>query len=301
MPIVYYYVEPAECISDYYNYILNLIRIISVEIGIQKDIVFTDDHIFQTHDRPMRIYYNFEHTLVKQFEGNTSFPVGVIIDESDSSPYLVRYDYKHMNDFDIVIDYSLPNMFNIKSCGIMDYIYDKMVYIAPSLYKYNSFASHNYRPYDTLTSFYNTEIPRRAELLRELRDEINRNHLNVFDCYGETLRQVYKKTKIMVNIRQTDIHHTFEELRALPALQCGVLVISETCPLTELIPYSDYIIWCPRNKIIETTRDVLNNYEHYRYEIFGKPKKIGLNDMNEINHGNLRNMMSKMDAVARHR
>ena len=92
----------------------------------------------------------------------------------------------------------------------------------------------------------------------------------------------------MINIHQTDSHHTFEELRVLPALQCGVIVISESSPLIELIPYSDYVIWCPYDQIIDKANEVLNNYESFRSEIFDQPKRIGLNDMNDLNRRALR-------------
>jgi hypothetical protein len=163
------------------------------------------------------------------------------------------------------------------------------VYIAPSLYHYNDFSRYCYRPYDTMTSFYDTTIHRRAKLLSDIHDSVNPNHLNVFDCFDKsTLEHIYKSTKIMINIHQTDIHHTFEELRVLPALQCGVIVISETSPLVELVPYSDYVIWCSYDEIEDKAREVLENYESFKHEIFGTQKKTGLNDLNYQNYNNLR-------------
>ena len=164
-----------------------------------------------------------------------------------------------------------------------------MVYIAPSIYRYNSMPLNTARPYDTMTSFFDTTIPRRAELLSSIDERVNKSHLNVFDCFDkDTLQRIYKNTKIMINIHQTDSHHTFEELRVLPALQSGVIVISESSPLTELIPYSDYVIWCPYDQIIDKANEVLNNYESFRSEIFDQPKRIGLNDMNDLNRRALR-------------
>ena len=68
-------------------------------------------------------------------------------------------------------------------------------------------------------------------------------YINVNNCFEkDKLQTLYKNTKILINIHQTDHHHTFEELRVLPALQCGVLVICEHSPLSNLIPGNDYII-----------------------------------------------------------
>jgi hypothetical protein len=93
--------------------------------------------------------------------------------------------------------------------------------------------------------------------------------LNINHSYSlESDLNLYKNTKILINVHATDYDLTFEELRCLPALLCGVLVISEDSPLKEFIPYKDFIIWAPIDGIIEKTKQVLNNYETYYNAIF---------------------------------
>jgi hypothetical protein len=282
---IYYYPEPAVHICDYYNYILSMLQCISNELNINYDIVFIED-VTSHRNRPcMRVYLNFEHTLVKPYEGNPGYQTGIIEDNSDGSQYLVRIDDAYLCRYDIVIDYSIPNIYNVMSSRKFDNLYKKMVYIAPSLYRYDCLPQWRYRPYDTMTSFYDTTIPRRAKLLNRFGD----GHINVFDCFDKsTLEQIYKYTKIMINIHQTDIHHTFEELRVLPALQCGVIVISEVSPLSELVPYNDYVIWCSYDEIVDKVREILDNYESYRSMVFDQPKKMGLNELNQLNYNRLR-------------
>jgi hypothetical protein len=286
---VYYYPEPAVHIRDYYNYVLSYLARISNELQLDYDIVFVED-VTSNMDRPCkRVYMNFEHTLVLQCEDNEGFQIGIVEDNSGESTYLVRIDDVYLSRYDIVIDYSLPNLYNVMSSRKFDSLYGKMVYVAPSLYRYDSIPAWQYRPHDTMTSFYDITLPRRAKLLSDIHERVNPNHLNVFDCFDKsTLERIYKYTKIMINIHQTDIHHTFEELRVLPALQCGVIVISEISPLSELVPYDDYVIWCSYDEIADKTREVLNNYESFKHEIFDKPKKFGLNDLNELNYNRLR-------------
>jgi hypothetical protein len=77
-----------------------------------------------------------------------------------------------------------------------------------------------------------------------------------------------KNTKILINIHQTPHHDNLEELRCLPALLCGTLVIAEESPLKEYIPYSDYIIWTTYDNMLQTAHDVLINYEMYYNKIF---------------------------------
>ena len=57
-------------------------------------------------------------------------------------------------------------------------------------------------------------------------------------------------------------------LYPIPALQNGVIVVSETSPLSNLIPYNNLIIWTDYDNIIEKTKEVLENYEEYHKNIF---------------------------------
>lgn len=82
------------------------------------------------------------------------------------------------------------------------------------------------------------------------------------------MQDIYRNTKILINIHQTIYHHTFEEIRCLPALFNGVIVISEISPLHKLIPYNELIIWCEYDNIFEKTKEVLDNYEKYYSLIF---------------------------------
>jgi hypothetical protein len=71
-----------------------------------------------------------------------------------------------------------------------------------------------------------------------------------------------------VNIHQKDNCLTFEELRVLPALQCGTIVISEISPFSEKVPYHNSIIWCSYDTIVDKVIDVLENYDEYHYNLF---------------------------------
>jgi hypothetical protein len=68
----------------------------------------------------------------------------------------------------------------------------------------------------------------------------------------------------LVNIHQTDTHHTLEELRVLPALLTGIIVISEEVPYKESIPYSKHIIWSKYDDIPKKISSVLSKYKYYQ-------------------------------------
>jgi hypothetical protein len=97
------------------------------------------------------------------------------------------------------------------------------------------------------------------------------------------LQNILKNTKILINIHQTPHHHTCEELRILPALECGVIVISERSPLNELIPYNNLIIWADYDDIIEKTKEVKENYDFFHNKIFSKENMTLLSDLKKKN------------------
>jgi hypothetical protein len=148
------------------------------------------------------------------------------------------------------------------------------------------------RNISSLTTFINIHEQRRFKLLQNMQNK-KINHINVNNCFDkQNLQQLYKNTKILINIHQTDHHHTFEELRVLPALECGVIVISEKSPLYELVPYNDYIIWLTYEEIIDKLIHVINNYDYYHEFIFNKEKKQKLNTFNTINYNTLKDAIS---------
>jgi hypothetical protein len=168
-----------------------------------------------------------------------------------------------------------------------------MIYIASSIY--DIYHIKEYRYIETLTTFINTNEPRRKTLLETI-DKIGIPHININNCFNKDKLQVlYKDTKVLINIHQTPHHDTFEELRILPALQCGVLVVCENSPLNELIPYNDYIIWSDYDSIVSKVKDVLENYDHYYKKIFGNlhAKKIQLSELNAINYKTLYDSLIK--------
>jgi hypothetical protein len=132
-----------------------------------------------------------------------------------------------------------------------------------------------------ITTFINTNEPRRKELLDNIKSN-NLPHHNINTCFDKNqLQAIYNSTKIMINIHQTDHHHTFEELRVLPALLCGVIVVCEESPLIEHIPYKDYVIWCKYNEVVDLTKHIMDNYTRYYELLFSETKINNLHNIIE--------------------
>jgi len=258
--------------SCYEDYILNMIKSVITNNKVELSINFIGNiysDFNNNNNRILIININYEHTLVKQNAPNENCMYIGVIDynvNNINNKYLVRiHQYNKLLLSDIIIDYSIPNIYNVKTSKFFTDFSHKHVYIAPCIYD-NIYTSFKNRKITSLTTFLNIEIPRRKHLLNNF---INTNHININDCFDKTkLQDIYRNTKVLINIHQTDYHDTFEELRCLPALYNGVLVIAEKSALYNLIPYSDLIIWCEYENIYQKTREVLDNYEQFHSNIF---------------------------------
>jgi hypothetical protein len=255
--------------KEYYNYCVDLLKkwLITYE-GKLNVIVGNYDVVFDNDNKIIKIDIQCEHTLVKSEGRSVNEKIYGKIKSNDGY-YLVRIDnFNYLNSLDYVIEYSLPNIENIKSCGKFEDFLSRVMYVAPTLYEPN----FNGVKTDVITLFDSTGNIRRKNILTQFK-ELNINNHEINDCFShECLLKTYEKTKIMVNVHQTDHHHTFEELRVLPALLNGVIIISENVPIKEKIPYNEFVVWCDYNEISRKTLEVINNYELYFNRIFTNSK-----------------------------
>ena len=270
---VWYNESSLYFIRDYYDYVVNLIKdILFLNPRLCKNVIVGPYSFNFNNAFPIiRIGMNFEHTLVvtggRDSDNATIGNIAVIDGNYASSNYLVRIEnYEHLIGQDVIVDYSFPNLMNIQKSTHFPEYEKKMICISPLLYPI--FPNIENRNISSLTTFINTGEPRRAKLLGELSSTFQ--HVNVNNCFQrEALIDLYRNTKVLINIHQTDHHHTCEELRILPALLSGVVVICEESPLKEQIPYAQYIIWSSYEKILECLKNVLDNYETIHSQLFG--------------------------------
>lgn len=275
----------CNMLNDYYQYIISIIKYIIEKYKITSNIVLNNNsYCFDNEEETIRININIEHTLIKEngrgLLSNT--PIGKIKYDNNKYYFVRVVDIDKLSKGEIVIDYSNPNIYNINSIEIYKELSNKLTYIAPIIYKGNYINVKN-RNNDMMTTFYNENEPRRKRMIEIIKSR-KLNYKNINNCFDkDELQKIYQNTKILINIHQTNEHDTFEELRCLPALQNGIIVLSEESPLNNTIPYNDLIIWSSYENIVDKAIDILENYEKYYSLVFNKDNILLLNNMDKEN------------------
>jgi hypothetical protein len=223
------------------------------------------------------VFYAYEHSLVLRKgifpDFNTADYPGKVPTLTNNDTYWVYiHSYEESLNADIVVEYSLANIENLRLGGvdISRYVY------APCLPFLTYFHQQKLRFKKVITSFHHMQndiFGRRRKFLNGCKNRgllIENLH---FNSYTEE-KLLLENSQIMVNIHQSPYHHTLEELRILPAMQLGVVVVSEWVPLSEVIPFSPYIIFCKYEELIDTVVEVTQNYDVYFDKFYGHNSKL---------------------------
>lgn len=267
-------------IKDYYNYCFNLIVDSLQSSDKQVDVSLGKS----SFDNSIQLDIQPEHTLVKLGGRSVAKPVLGNIPTGDAGEnYLVRIDkFDYYRSLDGVIEYSMPNIINMQSCfdeEVVEYS-KKCRYIAPLIYDTDRLENNKRSGVFTLSTLGSS--PRRVLFHKVTGIE------NIADEFcSDKLSDLYYNKAIMVNIHQTEHHHTFEELRVLPALSQGLVVVAEDSPLKHHIPYSDSIVWSSLENMSEVIHDVESNYESYREKLFTNKLSETLQKLRQNNAENI--------------
>lgn len=226
-------------LCEYYNMICKQLKKVFYENDFPYDVNFGNED----SEKEINLDFQYEHTIVKK---NNTYQHNVY-----------RYDY--LNKMDCIFEYTETNIHFLSGFEeLSDYV-KKIIYLPALIYDDIPFSEVKNRELDFTTLHSWSE--RRAKFYNK------RIHHNIDGSFDKLfLKKKLDKFKVLLNIHQIDEHKSFEELRVLPALSTGILVISEDVPYKDSIPYNNHIIWSSYEDLDKTLNEVLNNYDHYREE-----------------------------------
>jgi len=167
-----------------------------------------------------------------------------------------------------IVEYSAANRANLLDSDFAPFYAEKVLYVAPLLGKFRQ----DSLPRDVATvntMFGSPDKGRRAAFLERAAEQgIKVGNLRGFP----TIQQALESTAVLVNIRQKEYFQTLEELRVLPALLEGVLVVTEDSPYLDSVPYFEHVIRSSSSDIMETLKRAASRYEKSHNECFGGSK-----------------------------
>lgn len=267
-----YRMNQEVVIFDYYQYLLGLLK---SEVKWSRFLIVQLDTLrfkyFSYLASILSVGLQIEHTLIKKEKRGSEQAIAVGLPTHDHQDrYLVRIqNFQELMQYDRIIDYSKINLKQIKSVSptlLASYL-EKNYCISPTLFAINQTNIFNLQQRTgTITTFGNPSESRRANFLNELHtrgipvENITGNYLEIENCY--------RSVRILINIRQTEGYDTLEELRILPALRCGVIVINELAPYQQYCRYSEFILSAPIEHLPNLIQDVQNHYVKYHAQIF---------------------------------
>jgi hypothetical protein len=245
--------KPPKYLEAYHSYCSELMQE-SLRHSRQKEIYFLITCEF-TPIMPRGAKYvliQFEHAIVSSDYVSQRIE---ILENVTDGPYVGKYSVRligniqdYRNAF-AIIDYSKANIAHVSNSPLSDLYSTKVIYIAPVFTELNERWLFSSQQRTAVTMFGNPGAGRRKSFLESMR----MGGIQVSNLMGDYLNYfaMFKEYGILINVHQTDKHHTLEELRLLPALASGLRVISEESPYLEVIPYAEFIIFAAISELAD--------------------------------------------------
>ena len=223
--------NPPSYLKAYYEYCTKLMLETQSYSSSKKLYLITVEFAGIIPKRDSFVLLQYEHTIVAQsYIPKNAEIVSAIKHGEYAELFQARLlgTRKNYRKAAGIIEYSYLNILHVKNSEFRDLYQDKTVYIAPVFVEFSP-----------TWNFENG----------------NRGCVTAFD-----------DNSLLVNIHQTELHSTLEELRVLPALACGLLVISEKSPYQDNLIFRDFIEFAK----IDEIKSLLAEYSVLSDEELGK-------------------------------
>lgn len=246
----------------YVDYIENLISFIKQKFKINIHTIFLNEN--DNYINNFKNYYNNNNKYI--FSGNIDSINNLFDKYKNYNFYFLNIEQMSVESYYNIIKRLNPNI------KIIDYSEEnipflekhfKKILLLPPIYKNekNLFFEKNV----DIISFCNNNY--RKDMLDKINKKFNIKYID--NMFGEERDELFKKSKIYINIHSSKNHNTMELIRIINLLKKKVIVISENSVFLNLIHINKSILIYKNIEQLEfLLDDVLNNYESYYENIF---------------------------------
>ena len=187
------------------------------------------------------------------------------------------------------------NFINInKNIKIIDYSEENIPYINFNNYK-NFLIPPYFKKENIPTNFKTIELLSmdnnlyRKNIISQINNELLLNNFpkiqTIDNCYGVTRDDIYRKTKIYINIHCSNEHNTMELIRIVNLLSKNVIVISYNTVNTTLLYFKQNILIA--NSIQDFKKFMIEIYNNYNIYYNFYSNKFDENDYNKYLKNNI--------------
>ncbi len=106
----------------------------------------------------------------------------------------------------------------------------------------------------------------RRETIWNLLQNTDLTSINIIG-WDKNRDDLIKKCKVIINVHHFECFNIFEHIRCDRLIMSGIIVISDISYYMEQLDIYPYVYWCKFDKIIETTQNIINNYDKYHKQI----------------------------------
>lgn len=246
----------------YKDYIENIIFFMKNKFNtdIKNIIIYENDDYINIFKK----YYNKENKFI--FCGNVDL-INILFEKYKSNNFYflnieqmsVKSYYnivKRLNNYINIIDYSEENIPFLEK-------HFKKIFLLPPIYKNEK--NLFYCKEIDIISFSNNSY--RKNFLDNINKKYNIKYID--NIFGEERDELFKKTKIYINIHSSEEHNTMELIRIVNLLKKKVIVLSQNSIFFNLIHINKSILLFNDIEQLEfLLEDILINYESYYENIF---------------------------------
>jgi hypothetical protein len=278
------------------EYIINSKKIIKDNFNdISIDIIHYNIDTFKRENFDIFLFCNYDKII---YTGEVYIFNEIIANVSLVYKKLINNIY-YLNIEQLSHHSYYKNFINIhKDIKIIDYSEENIAYI--NFNKYKNFLLPPYFKKESINiDFKNIDLLSqnnnlfRKDIIKEINNELIFNNLpqitTIDDCYGAERDDIYRKTKIYINIHCSNEHNTMELIRIANLLSKNVIVISYNTVNPLLLYFNKNILIA--NNIEELKKIIIEIYNNYNIYYDYYDKKFDEHDYKKYIKNNLESFL----------